>query len=89
MKLNLSSEEKAKFLALAAKARKDNADDFLKVSAIDIMVGCIERGEMDDLEHSMLDLASLMTTGKELQPLRGKRKRKPPERKYKRGTGSY
>lgn len=89
MKLNLSPEDKAHFLAVAAQARKDNAHDFLKVSAIDVMVGCVERGEMDDLEHSLLDLASLMTTGKSIPPLRPKCKRKPPAPKVRRGTGSY
>lgn len=91
MKLNLTPEEKAQALALCDQARKDAKGDFMKESAVDLFKRCIEEGEITELDHSLLDLVSIMTTGKELPPLRGKRKRtaRTPQPKIKRGVGSY
>jgi hypothetical protein len=94
MKLRLSPAEKAAMFKACDAAEKDANGDFMKVSAVKLMRDCVNREEIDPLDYAILDLACLMTTGKELPNHRvlkpAKRSsRKPPERKFKRGVGSY
>ena len=91
MKLHLTPEQKVHAFAVCDQAKAAAKGDMMKEMAVDLFKRCIEEGEITDLDHALLDLASLMTTGKELPPLKGRRRssRKTPERKYKRGTGSY